>query len=137
MTKEAAIQAYRKHAESLPALLGMEMDWVGDKAIQVSLKITHDHLNPAHNAVHAGSVVALADTASGWGCIAHLPVNAIGFTTIDLSCNLIGSVTSGRLICKAQMLHGGRTTQVWDAIISNEAGKRLAAFRCTELILYG
>ena len=36
-----------------------------------------------------------------------------------------------------ELLHGGRTTQVWDAKITNEdSGKLLAAFRCTQMILY-
>jgi len=35
------------------------------------------------------------------------------------------------------MLHGGRTTQVWDARISDEAsGRMIAVFRCTQLVLY-
>ncbi|MEO8601669.1 MAG: hypothetical protein ABI629_03730 [bacterium] len=33
--------------------------------------------------------------------------------------------------------HRGRTTQVWDAVVRDEAsGRRLALFRCTQLILY-
>ena len=35
------------------------------------------------------------------------------------------------------MAHGGRTTQVWDAVVTDaEGGKPLALFRCTQLILY-
>jgi 1,4-dihydroxy-2-naphthoyl-CoA hydrolase len=43
----------------------------------------------------------------------------------------------GAILGEAALLHGGRTTQVWDATIANEAtGKLLAAFRCTQIILY-
>ena len=81
-------------------------------------------------------MVALADTACGWGCVAHLPENAKSFTTIDLNCNLLRAVTSGLLTCEASMLHGGRTTQIWDAVVRDDGGRHVAAFRCTELILY-
>jgi acyl-coenzyme A thioesterase PaaI-like protein len=37
----------------------------------------------------------------------------------------------------ASLLHGGRMTQVWDAEITNAGtGKLMAAFRCTQIILY-
>jgi acyl-coenzyme A thioesterase PaaI-like protein len=32
------------------------------------------------------------------------------------------------------MLHGGRTTQLWDATVS-AAGKTIAVFRCTQMML--
>jgi acyl-coenzyme A thioesterase PaaI-like protein len=35
------------------------------------------------------------------------------------------------------MAHGGRTTQIWDAVVTDaDGGKRLALFRCTQIILY-
>ena len=41
------------------------------------------------------------------------------------------------VLCRASLLHGGRTTQVWDAHMTNqESGKLIAAFRCTQIILY-
>jgi len=134
--KRQKIAAYRQHADSLPDLLGIELTQVGDKALQVSLQIEPRHLNPAHTSCHAATMVAIADTACGWGCVAHLPGKAKSFTTVDLSCNLLRAVTSGKLICEAVLLHGGRTTQIWDAIVHSDQGVRVSAFRCTELILY-
>ena len=134
--KLEAINAYRQYSDSLPDLLGIELNDVGDQVISVSLEVTNHHLNPAHTSCHAATMVAIADTASGWGCIAHLPKNAKTFTTVDLSCNLLRSVTSGVITCQASILHRGRTTQIWDALVQDENGKRVAAFRCTELILY-
>jgi len=134
--KLAAIEAYRQHTESLPDLLGIELMSVGDELLTVSLEVTPHHLNPAHTSCHAATMVALADTACGWGCQAHLPDKGVSFTTVDLSCNLLRAVTTGVISCEASLLHGGRTTQIWDAIVESEDGRKLAAFRCTELILY-
>jgi uncharacterized protein (TIGR00369 family) len=85
--------------------------------------------------LHAGTVVALADTACGYGCMASLPEGASGFTTMELKTNFLGTATEGTLECESHRLHGGRTTQVWDAAV--RAGeKTIAVFRCTQLLLY-
>lgn len=66
------------------------------------------------------------------------PEAAIGFTTIELKANFLGTVREGAAIaCEARMAHGGRNTQVWDAEVKDEAtGKTLALFRCTQMLLY-
>ena len=134
--KLEAIAAYRQNDESLPALLGIQLTELGDETLSVALEVTPNHLNPPHTSCHAATMVAIADTACGWGCLAHLPENAQSFTTVDLSCNLLRAVTSGEIRCEASLLHSGRTTQIWDAMVYSQEGKKVAAFRCTELILY-
>jgi hypothetical protein len=80
---------------------------------------------------------ALADTAAGFGCVAHLPDGAESFTTIELKSNHVGTAREGTVACVARLVHGGRTTQVWDATVSHvETGKVIAHYRATQLILY-
>ena len=56
---------------------------------------------------------------------------------VELKTNLLGTALSGGVLCEARCQHGGRTTQVWDAVVRSEAtGKRMALFRCPQLILY-
>jgi len=43
----------------------------------------------------------------------------------------------GAIACVATRVHSGRTTQIWDAQVTDEAsGKVIALSRCTQLILY-
>ena len=72
------------------------------------------------------------------GAMRALPEGAVGFTTIELKTNFLGTGKVGEAIgCQARLVHGGRTTQVWDAEVRNEtAGKVIALFRCTQMILY-
>jgi uncharacterized protein (TIGR00369 family) len=87
--------------------------------------------------MHAGSVVTLADTSSGYGCIANLPEGATSFTTIELKSNHLGTARNGTIDCVAKAVHLGRTTQVWDAVVAHrETGKTIALFRCTQMVLY-
>jgi 1,4-dihydroxy-2-naphthoyl-CoA hydrolase len=120
----------------LPALLGIQIVSVADGALQMRLPIEPRLLAP-NGYLHAASVIALADTACGFACIAHLPDGARNFTTIELKTNFLGTATAGALLAQARSLHLGRTTQVWDATVSHaESGRSIAEFRCTQLVLW-
>ena len=87
--------------------------------------------------VWAPAIVALADTLCAYGVSTVWPEGASAFTTVELKCNFLGSLNAGGILGTAEMLHGGRRTQVWDAKIAREdTGKLLAAFRCTQMIIY-
>jgi uncharacterized protein (TIGR00369 family) len=99
---------------------------------------TIDQLNArGQGYLHAATVIALADTTCGYGTIADLPGGAQNFTTIELKSNFLGTAREGVISCIATIVHSGRTTQVWDAQVADEArDKTIALFRCTQLILY-
>ena len=120
-------------AGTFPALVGIEVD-AGEGEALGRLALRPEHLAP-NGYLHAGAVVALADTVCGFGCVASLPEGARGFTTIELKTNFLATAREGTLTCRGRLVHGGRTTQVWDATVENEEGRPLALFRCTQLLL--
>jgi 1,4-dihydroxy-2-naphthoyl-CoA hydrolase len=117
-----------------PGLLGIEVDEVANGVVQARLGVEEKHLAP-NGFLHAGAVVALADTACGYGCILSLPDGATGFTTIELKTNFLRTTLAGTIGCEAKLAHGGRTTQIWDATVSDADGRPMALFRCTQLVL--
>ena len=117
-----------------PGLLGIEFDEPGDGVMRARLEIEEKHMAP-NGYLHAGTVVGFADSACGYGCILNLPGGATGFKTIELKTNFLSSARDGTIECEARMVHRGRTTQLWDATVTDAAGKTLALFRCTQLIL--
>ena len=119
----------------LPGLLGIQIDQIEEGHVRMQLPLRPELLAP-NGYLHAGTVVALADSACGYGCIASLPDGATGFTTIELKTNFLATVLEGTLLVESRRVHGGRTTQVWDATVSSQDGKTLALFRCTQLLLY-
>ena len=122
--------------ENLPGLLGLNVTKVGRGSMELELDVKTKHL-AINGYLHAGTIVALADTAAGNGCLANLPDRATGFTTIELKCNLINTVRSGKIVCSSTCLHAGKTTQVWESkVIAAATQKLMAAFTCTQLILY-
>jgi 1,4-dihydroxy-2-naphthoyl-CoA hydrolase len=123
-------------AGRLPGLIGFRVMAIEQSLLVAELDIRAELLAP-NTYLHAATIVALADTACGYGCIAHLPAGAENFTTIELKTNFLGTARDGTLTCVAKPAHLGRTTQVWDATVSRHAnGATIALFRCTQMILW-
>jgi len=122
--------------DTLPGLLGIEFLLVSPGEVRSALAVRQPLMAP-NGFLHAASVVALADTSCGYGCIVNLPPNAKGFTTVELKSNHLGTAKDGTVECVARPVHVGKTTQVWDATVSHrETGKTIALFRCTQMVLY-
>lgn len=120
----------------LPGHLGLKLIEITEGAAVMRCDITHHHFAP-NGYLHGGLIMAIADTVAGYGCVGNLPNGAKGFTTIEAKTNFVGSIRQGAILATGTMLHGGRTTQVWDVDISDEStGTPLALFRCTQMILY-
>jgi uncharacterized protein (TIGR00369 family) len=120
----------------LPGLLGFTFLKVEPDEV-VAKMVARKAVGAWNGYLHAGAVVALADTCCGYGTVKSLPQGAVGFTTMELKSNFFGSAREGVIVCVARPLHQGRTTQVWDATVTPEgAAKPIAQFRNTQLILW-
>jgi 1,4-dihydroxy-2-naphthoyl-CoA hydrolase len=118
-----------------PGMLGIEFLEPDDEgSLRARLTVEEKHMAP-NGYLHAGTVVGFADSAAGYGCLLNLPEGATGFTTIELKTNFLRSVREGTIECEARMAHGGRTTQIWDATVTDAEGRTMALFRCTQLVL--
>jgi uncharacterized protein (TIGR00369 family) len=124
----------QRQAGYLPGELGIEMLEIKPGLVKSRLPVSKRLMAP-NGFLHAASVIALADTSAGYGCVASLPEGARGFTTIELKTNFLGTVTEGMIECEARAVHLGKTTQVWDATVTDGKGKILALFRCTQMVL--
>jgi 1,4-dihydroxy-2-naphthoyl-CoA hydrolase len=134
--KHTAQNFNRMGAEYLPGYLGIEILSVEPGRLTAQLPVK-PHLLAPNGYLHAGSVISLADTAAGCACIANLPEGATSFTTIELKSNHMGTAREGVIACVATVAHMGRTTQVWDVVVTDQAnGKTIALFRCTQMLLY-
>lgn len=130
----AALNAMAK--DFLPGYIGVRFTAVGDGWLEAALTVRKQLMAP-NGYLHAGTVVTLADTCCGVGCARALPEGATGFTTIELKSNFLGTATEGDIVCRAEVRHRGRTTQLWDAEVkSKSSGKTIAHFRCTQMVLW-
>jgi 1,4-dihydroxy-2-naphthoyl-CoA hydrolase len=121
---------------TLPGLIGLEIVETEEGRLSSRLDL-RDELMAPNGYLHAATVVALADTSCGYGTFLNLPEGAESFTTVELKSNFVGTKREGSIACRAELVHGGRTTQVWDATVSDEEDdKPIALFRCTQMVLY-
>ena len=120
----------------LPGHLGIVITHADESEVRAELAINETHMAP-NGFLHAGTVITLADTCAGYGCVVNLPPGATGFTTIEIKSNHLGTAKEGTIIASAKPVHLGKTTQVWDTIVTRrDSGKTIALFRCTQMILY-
>lgn len=127
--------ANARSAGWLPGLLGFRVTHIEDGRIDAEIDIRPEILAP-NGYLHAATVVALADTACGYGCLMHLPDNMANFTTIELKTNFLGTARDGTIAVVARPVHQGATTQVWDATVRRKSDERtIALFRCTQMLL--
>lgn len=126
----------RRGQGKLPEHMGIHFTGIAHGESSAEITLQPHHMAP-NGYLHAGTVVTLADTACGYGCIATLPEGADNFTTLELKSNHLGTARDGVVAVTAKAVHAGRTTQVWDAtVIHKDTGKTIALFRCTQMILY-
>ena len=120
---------------TFPALLGIEYVDVRPGHVVSCLEIRADLLAPTNGLLHGGALITLADSACGIGAALSLPDGARGHATVELKANFLAPMREGRVRCDAQLVHGGRSTQVWDATLTDEqTGRPVAVFRCTQLV---
>jgi 1,4-dihydroxy-2-naphthoyl-CoA hydrolase len=86
----------------LPAWFGIEVVSIEPGRLRARLPIRPEMLAP-NGFLHAATVIALADTSAGYATMAHLPVGADGFTTVELKTNFLGTLTEGVLLCTASL----------------------------------
>lgn len=119
----------------LPGWFGVKVTSLTPGRMEMTMPLRPEMLAP-NGFLHAASVIALADTACGFATVAHLPDGAESFTTIELKTNFFATQKAGTLTCVATVAHAGRNTQVWDADVTGDGGRRLALFRCTQMVLW-
>jgi uncharacterized protein (TIGR00369 family) len=126
----------RANLGKLPGHLGLEITEVEPGRVAGRFTV-RDELVAHTGYLLAGVVLSVADILCAYGVSTAWPDGANGFTTAEVKCNFMSTVRAGDVVATATLLHGGRTTQVWDARVEDPAsGKLMAAFRCTQIILY-
>ena len=128
--------ANRRGTGFLPELFGFRVMAISEDQLDAELDVRPPILAP-NGYLHAATVVALADTSCGYGCLAHLPPDASNVPTVELKTKFLGTARDGTIACTARPVHLGRMTHVWDAtVVRKDDRKTIALFRCTQMILY-
>jgi uncharacterized protein (TIGR00369 family) len=119
----------------VPGQLGCVFDYASSSKVVGHIDVTPG-LIAGTGFLFAPAVIALADTCAAIGCGANIAPGE-SFTTLELKANFLSSAKVGeRVVCVCTPLHVGGTTHVWDAEVTNEStSRRMALFRCTQMVL--
>ena len=113
--------------------LGMEFLEVGDDFIRARVPVDHRTKQP-YGLLHGGVSVVLAGTLGSCGAVYASPHGQLA-VGLDINANHIRGVTSGWVTGTARPVHIGRTTQVWQIDMHNDAGELTCVSRITMAVL--
>lgn len=128
-------QFHERQTGTLPDRYGLRVTEISEGRMHAQMELQPWMMAP-NGFLHAASVIVLADSCAGYATVAHLPEGAKGFTTIELKSNFLGTAKAGVLRTECVAEHLGRTTHVWSATVFSPAGRKMALFRCTQMILW-
>ncbi len=137
MSVERAAEMNEFARDRHPGMVGVEVLTVEPGEVTGRLDVTAP-LVAGTGFLWAPVVITLADWLCAVGTGLIRPPESTSFTTVELKTNFVGTVGEGGAIRgSARPVHAGRTTQVWDVDVSDEAtGRTIALFRCTQMLLY-
>lgn len=85
--------------------------------------------------LHGGASVALAESVGSAGAMVFLDHQKVAIRGIEISANHVKSVREGYVYAKATIVHKGRTTQLWQIRIENEANELVSLVKLTTISL--
>jgi uncharacterized protein (TIGR00369 family) len=121
------------HVDTAVAHLGIQFLEVGDEFIRARVPVDTRTRQPM-GLLHGGVSVVLAETLGSCGAAYAAPSGhrAVG---LDINANHLRSATSGWVTGRCEPIHIGRTTQVWQIDLHNDAGELTCVSRITMAIL--
>ena len=105
--------------------LGMRIAAVKPGAARVVMRVRADMVN-GHGLCHGGLVFALADSAFAFACNSHNDSTVAAAAAIDF---LAGAREGDELTAEASELWRTRRNGIYEIIVVNQRGERVALFR--------
>ena len=105
--------------------LGMVIENVTPGRSELAMTVREDMVN-GHSICHGGFIFTLADSAFAFAC------NSENFNTVAAGVRiefLAPAKLGDRLSAHAEQVHQGRRTGVYDVVVTNQDGRKLAIFR--------
>ena len=86
--------------------------------------------------LHGGASVALAESVGSAAAFVFFKNKEVSIRGIEISANHVKGIKEGFVYAKAKVIHNGRTTQLWQIRIENEAEELISMVKLTTISLY-
>lgn len=134
-TEKEILESINKRCKNtLMETLDIKFTAVGEDFVEARMPVS-PRVHQPDGVLHGGASVALAETV---GSVAsHIFIDGDHFFVrgIEINANHIKSISEGTVTARAEFLHKGRTTQVWDIKIRNEQNQLISAIKLTTIAL--
>ncbi|WP_297337092.1 hotdog fold thioesterase [Algoriphagus sp.] len=133
-TKPDLVQLNSSRNLTMVEHLGIEFTAIGDDFLEATMPVDHRTKQPM-GLLHGGANVVLAETLGSVAASLTLDLTTHACVGLEINANHLKAVQSGHVKGKASPIHLGRSTQVWEIKINNEAGQLCCISRLTLAIL--
>lgn len=107
---------------------------IGDDFVVAQMPVTPKVHQP-EGVMHGGAMVALAESVGSLAAYVFVDYNKFKIRGIEISANHVKGVRSGMVTARAEAIHLGRTTQLWQIMIKNDADQLISAVKLTTIAL--
>jgi 1,4-dihydroxy-2-naphthoyl-CoA hydrolase len=123
-------------ARTLMRALGIRITEIGDEFLRGSMPVDDRTRQPA-GVLHGGASVVLAETVASWAGAFTVDATRFHCVGMEINANHLRAVREGTVTGTARPIHVGRSTQVWEIRIENEAGELTSIARLTMAVVPG
>ena len=120
--------------ESLMRTLEIEFVDVGEDFLVARMPVT-PKLHQPDGVLHGGATFALAESVGSAAAYLFNKTQNPMVRGIEMSGNHLKGISEGFVYAKAIVIHNGRTTQIWEIKVTNEAGDLISSCKLTTLTL--
>lgn len=110
--------------------LGVRFTEVGPDYLRATMPVTEHTRQPA-GILHGGANVVLAETVGSVASAMLAGHEQRRHVGLEVNANHLRSVADGTVTATARPVHAGRSTQIWDIRIEDEAGRITCISRLT------
>ncbi|HET6559581.1 MAG TPA: PaaI family thioesterase [Prolixibacteraceae bacterium] len=114
--------------------LGIRLTAFGEGWVEATMPIDHRTFRPG-GMLHGGANLALAETIAGFGSMLTVDIQHYDIRGIQVSANHTGKADGSVVYARAEVLHLGKRTHVWNVDIKSEDGKLVSTARVTNMIV--
>lgn len=119
--------------ETFISHLEIEFLEYGDDYILAKMPVNSKKMQPM-GVLHGGASLALAETVAGAGTMLLIDNDKYLSYGLQVTGNHISTIQNGEVFARAEIVHKGQSTHVWDVKISDPNGKLISISRVTNII---
>ncbi len=135
MTKEEMLELSKKVCKNtLMETLEIEFTEIGEDYLIAKMPV-NSRVHQPDGVLHGGASVALAESVGSMASYVFLNTDEFFIRGIEISANHLKSIKEGWVFAKAIFIHKGRTTQLFEIKITDEAANLISIVKLTTIAL--